>query len=353
MEFSFPIIDPHIHQWDLLRTPRVLTRARRLLGWNPWLYKTALRLGAKARDRNYVGRFDYVAGDYLPPQYNLDVGPLPIRQVVHVEAKWCDPSPFGSTGETAWLDTLFDGNPGPQLGGIVANADLASSALAALLARHRSTSNKLRGIRQMLAYNADSGIMRFCDRPELMQDTRWLRGMELLQPLGLSFDAWVFHPQLGEVYRLAQTFPQQQFVLDHMGTPIGLGGPFASFGHNAMAREEIRKTWQDGMAKLAECPNVTVKLSGFFMPVVGWGLEKRAQPPSAQELLDAFMPACSYVLKQFGVDRCLFASNFPMDKVSLTLQALYELYAASVTGLPLSDQRKLFHDNAQRVYRLA
>lgn len=353
MDFPFPIIDPHIHQWDLLHTPRILSLPRRLLGWNRWLYETTLRLGAKPGDRDYVGRTDYVAWDYLPQQYRQDVGSLPITQVVHVEAEWRDRSPLGPAGETAWLDRLFEGGTGPQLGGIVAYADLRSPRLNELLTAHRAASGKLRGIRQMLAYDTDQGIMRFCDRQGLAGDEQWRRGLAQLQPLGLSFDAWVFHHQLNELQRLAKAFPQQQFVLDHMGTPIGLGGPFASYGRNAMAREVILKTWQYGMADLAECPNVMVKLSGFFMPVVGWGFEKREQPPSAQELLDAFAPACRFVLEQFGVERCLFASNFPMDKVSLSLQSLYELYAATVADLPLDDRRKLFHDNAQRIYRLA
>lgn len=299
-----------------------------------------------------MGRLDFVAWDYLPERYRLDAGALPVRQVVHVETDWCDQAPLGAAGETAWLDTLFDGTSGPLLGGIVAHADLASSQLLKLLVSHRSASGKLRGIRQMLACDTDSGIMNFCDHPGLSGDARWRRGMELLQPLGLCFDAWVFHHQLHEVQSLARAFPQQQFVLDHMGTPVGMGGPFASYGRNSTAREAILKTWQHGMAELSKCPNVAVKLSGFFMPVVGWGHEKRKQPPSTQELLDAFAPACSFVLQQFSVERCLFASNFPMDKVSLSLQALYELYAATVANFELADQRKLFHDNAQRIYRL-
>ena len=361
MDFPFPIIDPHIHQWDLLRTPRILSLPRRVLGWNPWLYETVLKLGAKPADRDYVGKVDYVAWDYLPPQYSADAAALPIKQVVHVEAEWRDHSPLGPVGETAWLDRLFDNNldnsadsqnPGPQLGGIVARADLRSPRLAEVLSAHHNASTKLRGIRQMLASDTDTGIMRFCDRPGLAGDTAWRKGLEQLQPLGLSFDAWVFHHQLNELHRLAKAFPQQQFVLDHMGTPIGLGGPFASYGRNAMAREVILKTWQYGIADLAECPNVAVKLSGLFMPVVGWGFEKRDQPPSAQELLDAFAPICRFVLEHFGVDRCLFASNFPMDKVSLSLESLYALYAATVADLPREDRRKLFHDNAQRIYRL-
>lgn len=352
MKFPFPIIDPHIHQWDLLCTPRILSVPRRLLGWNRFLYENTLKLGAKKSDRDYVGRTDFVAWDYLPDDYARDAAELPVTQIVHVEAEWRDRSPLGPAGETAWLEQLFAGVNKPQLGGIVAYAQLQSPQLSALLDAHRSASSKLRGIRQMLAFDTDTGIMRFCDRPHLSQDVQWRRGFERLPDYSLSFDAWVFHHQLHEIAALAKAFPGQQFVLDHMGTPIGYGGPFASYGRNAQARDVIRRTWQLGMATLAEQPNVTVKLSGFFMPVVGWGFEKRQQPVSQQELLDAFAPAAHFVLEQFGVERCLFASNFPMDKVSLSLRQLYSLYAATVAHLPEADQRKLFHDNAQRIYRL-
>jgi predicted TIM-barrel fold metal-dependent hydrolase len=352
VNFPFSIIDPHIHLWDLLRTPRELSLPRRLLGWFPWLYETTLRLGAASRDRDFVGRVDHVAWDYLPSQYAADASALPIREVVHVEASWHDHSRLAAADETKWLETLFDQETSPRLAGIVAYADLASPHLKALLESHRAASDRLCGIRQILAFDPDPGIRRFCKRPKLSVDPVWRRGLEELQPLGVCFDAWVLHPQLGEVSKLAREYPDQHFVLNHMGTPVGLGGPFASYGRSPKERHVILNQWQEGMAQLAEFANVSVKLSGFFMPIVGWGYERRRQPPSAQELLDVFAPACGFVLERFGVDRCLFASNFPMDKVSLSLQSLYELYAAAVAGLPLEDQRKLFEKNAQRIYRL-
>lgn len=350
--FPFPIIDPHIHQWDLRHTPRILTWPRRLLGWNPWLYGKVLQLGAKASDRDYVGRPDHVMWDYLPPDYAADAAGLPIEQVVHVEAEWRDRSGLGPAGETRWLDSLFPPERSPRLGGIVAYADLRRPGLKALLDAHHAASSKLRGIRQMLAFDNDDGIMRFCDQPALALDPDFRRGMERLQDYSLSFDAWVFHHQLGEMVQLARAFPRQLFVLDHMGTPIGLGGPFASYGRNAPAREVILKTWQYGMMELAECANVRVKLSGFFMPVVGWGFERRDTPVSRQELLDTFAPHAQFVLQQFGVERCLFASNFPMDKVSLSLQQLYQLYADTVADRSEAQQRLLFAGNARQIYRL-
>ncbi len=350
--FPFPIIDPHIHQWDLRHTPRGLTWPHRLLGWSPWLYRQALVLGIKPAQRAFLGRPDFVMWDYLPADYVADMGALPIEQVVHVESEWRDRSVLGSAAETRWLDRLFPASGRPQLGGIVAQADLRRANVKNLLDAHYVASSKLRGIRQILAFDTDDTIMHLCDQPGVALSADFWRGLERLQDYSLSLDVWVFHHQLHELAQLAGAFPDQAIVLEHMGTPIGLGGPFASYGRNASARDVILKTWQYGLAELAECPNVAVKLSGLFMPVVGWGFEHRSAPVAEQELLDAFLPHASFVLEQFGVDRCLFASNFPLDKVSVTLQQLYQLYGRVAETYSEAEQRKLFADNARRLYRL-
>ncbi|RLP54662.1 MAG: amidohydrolase [Ketobacter sp.] len=351
MNFSIPVIDPHIHQWDLLNTPRILSTPKRLLGWNRLLYETALRYGAKKSDRAYVGRTDYVAQDYLPADYGQDSGGVPIQKVVHVEAEWRHRKGNGPAGETRWLHSLFEPEA-VTLGAIVGYVDLQRHDARHVIEAHIDSSDKFVGIRQMLANDADDGIMSFCPQPGLSMQPQWRSGFELLEEYQLSFDAWVFHHQLDEIDQLAKRFPSVTFILDHMGTAIGIGGPFASYGHNAAARDVVLKTWQTGIAAVAENPNVVVKLSGQFMPVLGWGFEHRAVAPGSQELLDKTAPLFNFVLQQFGVDRCLFASNFPMDKVSLSFRQLYELYAHLVQNLPQPDQKKLFHDNAARVYKI-
>ncbi|MAR92557.1 MAG: amidohydrolase [Pseudomonadales bacterium] len=347
--FQFPIVDPHVHQWDVARTPRVLTWPKRLLGWNPRLYESLLKLAAKEADRHYVGRVDYVAYDYLPVHYSMDADRLPISHVVHVEAHWQDKSALGPVGETRWLEEIFQDSP-VALGAIVGQIPLQHPRAEAVLKAHLQASARFRGVRQMLAFDSDPGIMNFCPRAELSRDPQWRSGLSLLAPHNLSFDAWMFHHQLPELLELAQAFPRQTFVLNHLGTPIGIGGPFASYGRTAEARQVTLRTWQMHLQALAEQPNVMVKLSGLFMPVLGWGFEHRSRAPGLQELLDKAGPLIEFGLQQFGVERCLFASNFPMDKVSLSLPQLYEFYAAVVAGYAESDRRKLFYDNAARLY---
>lgn len=353
---DFAIIDPHIHQWDILNTPRILTPVKKLLGWNRRLYEGAIQLGAKQRDKDYVGRADFVSYDYFPIDYQSDTTGLKISHVVHVEAEWRDKIGLGPAGETAWVQGLFDrfeSTVDVRLGGIVGYAEFEKNSITALINAHRAASPKLVGLRQMLAYEHNGGVMRFCPRGGLSRTRQWRTGFEQCAKHGLSFDAWFFHPQLSEMAELAALFPETQFILCHMGTPIGLGGPFASYGHNAQARLRIREEWQAGMARLAEFSNITVKLSGFFMPVVGWGYHLRDTPVTVEEVVENFSPYLAFVLQHFGPQRCMFASNFPMDKVSMSLSTLYEVYWRLVEGCSDEDKRLLFHDNAKRVYKIA
>lgn len=353
---DFAIIDPHIHQWDLLNTPRILTPVKKLLGWNKRLYEGAIQLGAKQRDKDYVGRPDFVAYDYLPTDYQRDTANLNISHVVHVEAEWRDKAGLGPAGETAWVQGLFDrfaSHVDVRLGGIVGYAEFEKNSITSLINAHREASPRLVGLRQMLAYEHNNGVMRFCPRGGLSRTRQWRIGFEQCAKHGLSFDAWFFHPQLSEMAELAALFPETQFILCHMGTPIGLGGPFASYGHSAQARASIRDEWQDGMARLAEFNNITVKLSGFFMPVVGWGYHLRTTPVTTAEIINDVGPYFAFVLKKFGPHRCMFASNFPMDKVSMSLATLYDVYWRLSEGYSIEDKRKLFHDNAKNVYKIA
>lgn len=352
MKFSFPIIDPHIHQWDLLNTPRALTKVRQLLGWNHFLYSNLIKLATPKAVKNFVGRTDFVANDYLPTDYMLDTASLPISHVVHVEVDWRGHDALGPAGETAWLDGLFQDFP-VRLGAIVGHAELHQANIAEVVAAHIKASDLFTGIRQVLAYDRDAGVLKGCDKPMLARDAQFRRGMEVLEQNHLSFDAWMYSSQLDDMIDLAKDFPNMNFVLDHMGSPVGIGGPFASYGRTPQARREVLHHWQDKMEALADQSNITVKLSGLFMPILGWGFEHRESAPNLQELLDKTGPLFEFVLQRFGVDRCMFASNFPMDKVSLSLMQLYELYDAVVASYSEAERRKLFHDNAARIYRIS
>jgi predicted TIM-barrel fold metal-dependent hydrolase len=194
--------------------------------------------------------------------------------------------------------------------------------------------------------------MRWAKLPHLFQDADFLRGFEKLTARRLRFDAWVYGAQLPDVTALAQRFPDTSIVLDHVGSPVGAGGPFAGVGRNADERAGIVARWRDDLARLAEHKNVHVKLSGFAMPISGFGFHTRPTPPSIDELTDAFRPFVRHAVAVFGVERAFFASNFPMDKVSAPGSHIFGAYIHLARELGEHAPRALLRDNALRFYSI-
>ncbi|PON16790.1 hypothetical protein C2W62_16595 [Candidatus Entotheonella serta] len=171
------------------------------------------------------------------------------------------------------------------------------------------------------------------------------QGFDVLQRLGLSFDAWLYSPQLPELTALARAFPDATIVLDHVGGVLGIG-PYAD------KRDEIFEVWKGSMADLASCPNVVVKLGGLAMSMCGFGWHRRDQPPSSAELAAAMTPYYRHCIEQFGVHRCMFESNFPVDKVSCSYTLLWNAFKRVAQGLSADEKATLFHDTAARIYRV-
>lgn len=297
----------------------------------------------------FVGKTDFVMADYLPEHWQRDVGGFETQGFVHVQAGWHARGPLSSVQETHWLERIG----GPQLLGIVGHADLRSESLGQVLDGHREASPRFVGVRDMLAHDPDRGVMNHDEVAERCRDAAWQRGFEALGQRGLSFDAWMYHPQLANFEEVVRAHPETRVILDHLGTPIGYGGPFAGYGQTQAARQEIAAKWRDDLAALAEHPQVHAKISGLTMPVVGWGFHARPSPPSRMELVDSLGPMIETALKLFGPRRCMFASNFPMDKVSAAWTSLYEVFDELTRTRDEAERRALFHDNAVRDYGLA
>ena len=164
----------------------------------------------------------------------------------------------------------------------------------------------------------------------------------LLAEHGLSFDCWLWDENIAALAALARDFPDTTIVCDHCAAPRGL----------VHGREAAWKKWQVAMAELAAFPNVVVKLSGFAMCVCGFGFEHWATPPGSEELAAAWRPYLEHCIRCFGTELCMFASNFPMDKVSCSYTALFNAFKRVAEGYSAKEQDDLFHDTAQRVYRL-
>ena len=178
-----------------------------------------------------------------------------------------------------------------------------------------------------------------------MADAEFRRGAHRLAARGLSFDAWLYHRQIPELTALARAVPECTFVLDHLGGMLGTG-PYAG------RRTEILRQWRIDLAELATCDNVVVKLGGIGMVVFGLGFEAEELPPTSDDLVAAWGEPIEYAIEQFGADRCMFESNFPVDKMSCSYATLWNAFKKIATGANDVERSSLFHDTAQRVYRL-
>ena len=178
----------------------------------------------------------------------------------------------------------------------------------------------------------------------MLGDATFREGFAELGKRGMTFDGWLYHPQIPELTELARAFPDQPIVFDHFGGPLGIG-PYAG------KRAEIYDYWKGAVAELAQCENVVAKLGGLVMAINGFGFHKRERPATSEELAEATRDYHLHMIDCFGVDRCMFESNFPVDKVSCSYNVLWNSFKRLAAGFSASEKAALFHDTAVRVYR--
>jgi predicted TIM-barrel fold metal-dependent hydrolase len=164
--------------------------------------------------------------------------------------------------------------------------------------------------------------------------------------MGLSFEAWLYFPQLPELAAFAKAVPDLPIILNHIGGLLRVG-PYANRDHEVLA------TWRRGIAAVAACPNAYVKLGGIGMPRTGFDWHARSTPIGSEELAAAMAPFMTYCIEQFGPNRCMFESNFPVDKVSYSYNLMYNAFKRLTKGFTASERAAMFHDTATRVYRIA
>jgi predicted TIM-barrel fold metal-dependent hydrolase len=234
--------------------------------------------------------------------------------------------------------------------GIVGHADLALGARVApvLEAMIAAGGGRFKGIRFITASHPDQGQWgASVGRPEgLLRDKTVREGFAQLAPLGLSFDAWMFHTQLGDLLDLARAFPTTPIVLNHVGGAIGLG-------RYQGKRDAVFAEWRQRIGELASCPNVHVKLGGLGMRMFGFSFHEGALPPSSEELAAAWRPYVETCIAAFGAERAMFESNFPVDKGSCGYAALWNAFKRIAAGCSASEKAALFSGTATRFYRLS
>jgi predicted TIM-barrel fold metal-dependent hydrolase len=233
--------------------------------------------------------------------------------------------------------------------GIVGHADLTlGSRVAGVLEAHqRAGGDRFRGIRHISAWDADASIANPAYAPPrgLLADSSFREGFAVLARLGLSFDAWLYHPQIDELADLARAFAETPIVLDHVGGPVGIG-------RFEGRRAEVFSDWAAAMRRLSSCPNVSVKLGGLGMRLGGFGFHEQEEPPSSETLAASWRPYIETSIEAFGPSRCMFESNFPVDKGSYSYPVFWNACKLLAKGASAAEKSDLFAGTAARVYRL-
>lgn len=267
-----------------------------------------------------AGKFEPVL-TYLVDQYRNDITGYNITQCVHVEANWAgDP-----VGETKFLEDIAKSNPEGYPQAIVGHADLSADNLEDVLERH-CQSKRMRGIRQVLNHHPTKPIFGEQDHDNFLTDPKWLSGVALLEKYNLSLEMQVLPHQMKRSAEVAKKFPGVMFMVDHCGLPY--------------ERDEVKmKEWREGLTELSLYPNVYCKVSGMFFTNPSWD----------QDSVTSVVKPC---LEIFGMDRCVFASNFPVDRINGTFGQLINALSVVLHSYSEEEKQKFFASNAKRFYRL-
>ncbi len=264
------------------------------------------------------------------------------------------PEPLRSLGEVEFVTALAQESakaaPGrAEIAALVSQVDLTlSDRVADTVAMHVETSRGLfRGVRHSGARDENTDVLMIPGRaPEgLYADEAFRKGVAALGELGHSYDTWHYHHQNQAFAGLARAVPDTTLVLDHFGTPLGVG-PYAD------KREEIFQQWRKDVAEIAQCENVVAKLGGMAMPDNGFGWMGRELPPSSDEFVAAQSRYYLHMIDCFGPQRCMFESNFPVDKFSLSYPVLWNGLKKIVSSFSEDEKNAMFSGTAARVYRL-
>ena len=318
LEPALPIIDPHHHLWDEPRTPYLF---RDLLG-------------------------DVGSGHAIRATVFLEC-----REMYRAEG----PPELRSLGETEFVTGVAamsaSGKYGPTrcCAGIVGNVDLRIGDRAKEVLEHHivASGGRFRGIRNGTTWHADPSLRIFTSGAPagLLLDPAWRKGFAALAPLGLSFDAWMFQTQLGELVDLARAFPDTRIVLNHVGGPLAIG-PYAG------KRDEAFAAWSSDIRAVAACPNVSVKLGGLGMRLGGFDFAERERPPSSLDLAEAWRPYIEASIAAFGPERAMFESNFPVDKGMCSYAVLWNAFKRIAQAYSGDERTAMFSGTALRFYRL-
>ncbi len=323
LEPDLPICDPHHHFWDLRpqRIPYQRYLLHELLG--------DITGGHNVRSTVFIEARSMYRDD----------GPEDLRPVGEVE--------FVQGQAAASASGVYgDSRAAAAIVGH-ANLNLGDAVEPVLQALQAASPNRFRGIRHSVTWDPHPEIENTAahNMPGQLATDNFRAGARVLSGMGLSLEGWLYFPQLPELADFAKALPDLTIILNHIGGLIRVG-------HYANRDDEVLAQWRSGIAAVAECPNVNMKLGGIGMTRTGFGWHERDQPIGSEELAAAMAPYMDYCIEQFGPDRCMFESNFPVDKVSYSYNVMYNAFKRLSQGYSPTERAAMFHDTAARVYRI-
>ncbi len=324
LEPEMPICDPHHHFWDY-RTARI-----------PYQRYLLHELAADCNSGHNVQSTVFVEARSM---YRTD-GSEEMRPVGEVE--------FVQGLAAASASGLY--GPCRAAAAIVghANLNLGDGVAPVLEALQEASPNRFRGIRHSVTYDSNPAVENTAAHamPGQLASDGFRAGARVLARMGLSLEGWMFFHQLPELADFARAVPELTIILNHIGGVLR-DGPYAN------RNDEVLSVWRGGIAAVAECPNVHVKLGGIGMPRTGFDWHLRDQPIGSEELAESMAPFMNYCIEQFGPNRSMFESNFPVDKVSYSYNVMYNAFKRLSSGYSATERADMFHDTAARVYRIA
>jgi hypothetical protein len=321
LEPDLPIIDPHHHFWDSPHRGRYL------------LPELLADIG---------GGHNIVSTVFLEcrAMYRAD-GPRHMAALGEVEfvAGLAAMSRSGAYGPCRVAEVIIGGG----------DLTLGAANVRELMeAEITAAGGRLRGMRHGVAWDGHEAVYKYASRTvplHQVMDPKFREGFAQLAPLGLSFEAWQYHPQLPDAIDLARSFPGTSIILNHVGGILGVG-PYAG------QRQEQFALWKANITELAKCPNVTCKLGGLGMVSVGFDFHERDLPPSSEDIAAAWRPYIEHCIEAFGVGRCMFESNFPPDKQSCGYTELWNAFKRITANASAGEKKALYSGTAARVYRM-
>jgi predicted TIM-barrel fold metal-dependent hydrolase len=314
LEPEMPICDPHHHLWD--------KSGRR--------YLTKQLLADIAKGHNVVSTVFVESGSVEKAGNSGKSRPELETKFAHDETQSTN-SGIGSKTRVA--------------AGIVGYADLTlARAVLPVLEAHLAASSRFRGIRQIITWDPSPEVFS-PGTPGLLSDTNFRKGYACLKKYNITFETFLYHPQMQELVDLARVFPEAPVILEHVGGPLGIG-PYAG------KRKEVYQDWKKTIAAVAACRNTLVKLGGLGMPSCGFNWNRQPAPPTSEEMASVMAPYILWCIECFGVDRCMFESNFPVERESCSYTVLWNAFKRIVKNFSTNEKAALFHDTAVKIYRL-